>query len=83
MFRDSLGRSLATGLAADQCQRCGAPSMGTGSWHTKGDCHVPGCGNPCCDQCSVVDEEGLVCAGCVALAVELLYDLGDVTGVVN
>ncbi len=81
MYRDSFGRSLATGLTADQCQRCGAPASGKGSWNTKGDCHT--CGDPCCDACSVVDEQGLVCAQCVALAVELLYEFGDVTEVVN
>lgn len=77
MFRDSRGRSLATGLSADQCQRCGAPSMGKGSWNTRGDCQI--CGDPCCDACTVSDADGLVCPTCIAGICELIFDCGDVT----
>ena len=66
------------GLLEGQCPRCLAKPS---EWRTKGDCHV--CGTGCCSECSVEDQQGLVCAPCVAVLVERLMADGDVVEVLS
>jgi hypothetical protein len=41
------------------------------------------CGTGCCSECSVEDQQGLVCAPCVAVLVERLMADGDVVEVLS
>lgn len=81
------------GLMKGQCPRClelpavgwwrGIKTVRPAGYHRMEECATPGCGNVCCDRCSVEDTKGLRCNACVDRMLRTIFADGDVVEVLS